>query len=107
MRAAISGVSINNVFFIVRRLSSVERGYKAIDTLVSIFDLVDISAQMIRKALQIRFPDFEDGLQYVSALKCRAQAIISRDAAGFLESRIPVMDCGQYLAREGLPFSKQ
>lgn len=102
IRAAISGVSIHNVFFIVRKLSSVEKGYKAIDTLASIFDLVDLSGPMIRKALQIRFPDFEDGLQYVSALKYRAQAIISRDPDGFLESRVPVMDCDEYLARKGL-----
>jgi predicted nucleic acid-binding protein len=98
IHAAISAVSLSNIFFIIKKLSSSENGYKSLNALVEIFDVIDIDWRLVQKSIESRFPDFEDALQYHSALRYRAQAIISRDPAGFMDSKIPLMDCAQYLA---------
>ena len=98
IQAAISAVSVNNVFFIIKKLSSKEKATKAIETLVDIFSIVEINSKIIVKTLAGKFDDFEDGLQYHSALKYKAQAILTRNPDDFRKSQIPVMDCAMYLA---------
>ncbi|MBI2981030.1 MAG: PIN domain-containing protein [Deltaproteobacteria bacterium] len=99
--AAISTVSVSNVFFIIKKLSSREKAYEAVSVLAEIFKLVEVGAQTVSKSLQARFPDFEDAVQYYSALKFRAKAILSRDPSGFRGGKIPVMSCSEYLALLG------
>lgn len=41
--------------------------------------------------------DFEDGLEYYSALQHDCKAIITEDLAGFYFSEIPVYDCRKFL----------
>lgn len=49
-------------------------------------------------ALASQFEDFEDALQYYSALKTKVDAIITRNGKDFRKSRIPVMTAGEFLA---------
>lgn len=97
IRAALSALSVNNIFFIIRKLSSREKAYLAVETLVKIFKVIDTTSSILTLALKARFPDFEDAVQYYSAAKFRAETIISRDPAGFEEGKIPVMDAAQWL----------
>ncbi len=41
--------------------------------------------------------DFEDGLEYYSALQHDCKAIITEDSEGFYFSEIPVFDCRKFL----------
>ncbi len=96
--ASISALSISHAFFIIQKCASSEKAYEAIEALVEGFKIIETDSKIVKKALQARLPDFEDAIQYFSALKFRAQAIISRDPSGFREGKIPIMDCAQYLA---------
>lgn len=52
----------------------------------------------IDDALASQFKDFEDALQYYSALQAKAEFIITRNAKDFINSKIPVMTAGEFLA---------
>ena len=54
--------------------------------------------QTVDASLASRFDDFEDALQYYSAVKCNADVIITRNCGDFKYSRIPVMEPSEYLA---------
>ena len=54
--------------------------------------------RIIEDSLASQFNDFEDALQYYTALKAKADAIITRNGKDFLHSRLPVMTAGEYLA---------
>lgn len=97
VRAAISAVSVSNIFYILERLSSEDKAYRAIETLTEIFKIQDVTSRIIGEALSFRHADFEDAIQYFCALKFRANVILSRDPKGFADSRIPVMNCSEYL----------
>lgn len=49
-------------------------------------------------ALASQFKDFEDALQYYTAMKAKADAIITRNGKDFVNSKIPVMTATEYLA---------
>jgi hypothetical protein len=43
------------------------------------------------------FNDFEDGLQYYTALEGNQDIVITRDLKGFKNAKIPVMTAEEYL----------
>ena len=49
-------------------------------------------------AMASQFTDFEDALQYYSALSVKAEAIITRNGDDFKYSRIPIMTAAEFLA---------
>lgn len=98
VQAAISAISVNNVFFIVEKLSSSDKAYTAIQALAGIFKIVGVTPRIINKSIEARYADFEDAVQYFSALEFRAKIIISRDPAGFVKCGLPVMDGAEYLS---------
>ena len=44
------------------------------------------------------FPDFEDGLQYYSAIENQIDVIITRNKKDFKNSKIPVLSTKEFLA---------
>ena len=53
--------------------------------------------RVVDDAIASKFTDFEDALQYYSALKAKADMIITRNGKDFTMSRIPVMTAAEYL----------
>ncbi len=49
-------------------------------------------------SLASQFQDFEDALQYYSALTVKADVIITRNGKDFVNSKLPVMTAGEFLA---------
>lgn len=52
----------------------------------------------IDDSLASSFGDFEDAMQYYTALNAEADAIITRNGKDFALSRLPVMTAGEFLA---------
>ena len=57
--------------------------------------------RIIDDSLASRFNDFEDAMQYYTALKAKADVIITRNGKDFTHSKLPVMTAGDYLATLG------
>lgn len=51
-------------------------------------------------SLASQFKDFEDAMQYYTALKAKADVIITRNGKDFTASKIPVMTAVEYLATQ-------
>ncbi len=45
------------------------------------------------------FPDFEDGLQYYSAMENQIDIIITRNKKDFKNSKIPILTAKEFLAK--------
>ena len=67
------------------------RKFKIISTICELDDLI------IEKGLNSDFPDFEDALQYFSALRKECDIIITRNGKDFKKSQIPVMTPNEFL----------
>ena len=57
-----------------------------------------IDEQVVDNSIVSKFKDFEDAVQYYTAIKAKANAIISRNGKDFAPSKIPVMAAAEFLA---------
>jgi hypothetical protein len=66
--------------------------------LLELSEIVDTTKNVVKDAIKSAFLDFEDAIQYSSALSnTKIDIIVSRDKKGFNKSSIPVMDVEQAL----------
>jgi hypothetical protein len=66
--------------------------------LLELSEIVDTTKNVVKDAIKSAFLDFEDAVQYSSALSnTKIDIIVSRDKKGFNKSSIPVMDVEQAL----------
>lgn len=56
-----------------------------------------VDSSIVREALDSKFTDFEDGLQYFSAMTENVDIIITRNKKDFVEAKIPVYTVIQFL----------
>jgi predicted nucleic acid-binding protein len=49
-------------------------------------------------SLASQFKDFEDAMQYYTALRAKADIIITRNGKDFVHSKLPVMTAGEFIA---------
>lgn len=62
-----------------------------------ICEVCTVDDEIIEKALNADFPDFEDAVQYFSALKTDSTVIITRNGKDFDHSSIPVLTADEFL----------
>ena len=93
----ISAVSVPNIVYIMRRELSPERTEQLLRFLLMIFDVSELKADDLKKAASLRFPDYEDALQIVTAEKEKASYIVTRNKKDFAGSPIPAVTPGEFL----------
>lgn len=93
----ISAISFNNIYYILRKFSSKNKADKAIRTLLSTFETVSLDKKILTRTIDAGFNDFEDAIQFFSAIRCDADYIISRNVKDFPHDDIPVMTPEEFL----------
>ena len=58
-----------------------------------------VDERTVDDSLASQFKDFEDAMQYYTALKAKADAIITRNGKDFTASKLPVMTATEYLEK--------
>lgn len=88
----VAAVSYNNIYYILRQSCSHSETIKILDELQEWTETVDVSKDVIRKALKSGFKDFEDAIQYNCAKALsKIDCIVTRDTKDFKMSSIPTM----------------
>ncbi len=94
----ISAISYNNIYYIVRRWGGRDRAKKALCLLRDVFATVDLTQKVLMQAMDAGLPDFEDAIQYFSAVHAGADFIITRNAEDFPRTGPTVMAPAEWLA---------
>jgi predicted nucleic acid-binding protein len=98
LELSISSLTFANTNYVLSRLKSTQEArdiLRRFRVLIKVFQLND---KLIDLALNDNnFKDFEDGLQYYTAIENEQDVIITRDLKDFKESKIPVMTADEYL----------
>jgi predicted nucleic acid-binding protein len=88
----ISAISINNIYYIVRRFLGHKKTIAVIELLTEMTEIVGTTKNEILQALKNDFKDFEDSIQYSSALTIAdIDAIITRNVKDYRNSSIAVL----------------
>lgn len=98
VRLYLSAVSINNIYYIVRRFLGHKKTLEVIETLTEMTEIVGTTKKEIIQALKNNFTDYEDSVQYSSALTIKdLDVIITRNTKDYRNSSIAVMTPSNFL----------
>ncbi len=95
----VSAISINNIYYIIRKHKGKELAQRAVEVLNANFMIVPLDQSIIGKAIMARLPDFEDSIQFFSALSAGADCIVTRNARDFPQSNIPVITPDAFISQ--------
>lgn len=88
----LSALSINNIYYIVRKFLGHKKTLEVIETLMEMTEIIGTSKTEILFALSSNFSDFEDSVQHASAIKVKGMdAIITRNTKDYRNASIAVM----------------
>ena len=89
---------VTTIFYIVARAQGRAFAMQATDGLLRVFSVAPVDHDVLRRALALDWPDFEDAVCAASAEACECEGIVSRDPRGFPRSPVQVMDPATALA---------
>ena len=92
VRLYLTAVSYNNIYYIVKKNSTHSFTIKTMKQLESMTETIETNVGVLRDSLNSEFKDFEDALQYYSALTVKKiDAIVTRNASDFKHSKISIL----------------
>lgn len=97
-RFYVASLSFTNIEYVTRRLTTAAHARLLLNRLAPMVEILAVDAAIIHQTLDSDFTDFEDGIQYFTALTESAiVAIITRDPKGFRRSSLPVLSVADAL----------
>lgn len=97
--AYVMACAINDIFYIARRLKTLETAYEAVKLCLETFELCEVSRQTLEWARKLPGNDFEDKLQIACAYFASLDAIVTRDGTGFEVAPMLVLSPAELLQR--------
>lgn len=95
----ISAISVNYIYYVSRKIIGRRKTMSLIDELTGNIEVIGTTKNEIKKAIRGDFIDFEDSIQYQTALTLKAiEAIITRNIKDFRNSRIAVFTPEIYIS---------
>lgn len=101
LELTISFLTFANTNYILSKLKSAKEAREILRRFKVLVELLSLDDKITELALSDdNFPDFEDGLQYYSAIENEIDVIITRNKKDFKNSKIPVLTAKEFLAGE-------
>jgi predicted nucleic acid-binding protein len=87
-----SSQSISNLYYILRKYDSQRNVIQALSDLISLIGILPVGHEVIQKALQSDFADFEDGIQNFCAETEKMDVIVTRNIRDYKRASIAVLN---------------
>ena len=97
LKIVVSAISYTTISYFLTKYDGLEKMKTKLRKFKVISEICELDALIIEKGLNSDFPDFEDSLQYYSALRTECDIIITRNGKDFKKSQIPVMTPDEFL----------
>ena len=100
IQIAVSALSLVNTHYILNDLMKLKNARSIIGKFKVLIESYPLNDKIIELALNdFNFKDFEDGIQYYTALESKANLIITRNLKDFKHSKLPVMNPKEFLSK--------
>ena len=94
----VSPLSFTTIDYVLNKYETSESVLNKLRKFKIICEVCVVNEETISKALTSSFKDFEDAVQYFTALQANCSIIITRNGKDFKNSTIPVMTAEEYLS---------
>jgi len=100
INAFVSAVSMTNIFYILRKFrQNIDDVYSLMNDLSALFAIAPVTEITIKNAMALRWKDFEDAVQFMSAQGVNVEYIITRDKSDFETFEIPCLSPSEYITQ--------
>lgn len=94
----ISAISFNHTYYVLRATVGNAKAYEAMRILRGTFRVVALDERIMNNAIDADFKDFEDAIQFFSAIHANANYIVTRNVKDFSRNDIPVLTPEAFLS---------
>lgn len=94
---SISALSLANIHYVIAKLKPEQETRKILRNLVILLQVLSLDDKILDLALNSDFNDFEDAIQYFTAIENDQELIVTRNMSGFRKSKIPVMTAWEFM----------
>ena len=88
LRGYASSLTFSNLYYVLRKFESHNKVISKLDSLSNMLNILKVEEQTIKKALASGFTDFEDSIQYFSAIENRKIEINARQKQSIFRTRV-------------------
>ncbi len=83
--------AVTTIHYLVSRQRGASVARTTVNAILSVLGVAPVDADVIRTALEMGWPDFEDAVTAAAAARAGCDAIVTRDPAGFPHSPVQVL----------------
>jgi len=94
----VSSLTIANTYYVLSQNLKIENARKVLRKFKLLVNVLPMDDKIIDLSLDSDFKDFEDAIQYYTALENNLNLIITRNLKDFKQSILPVLTAKDYLA---------
>ncbi|WP_281337133.1 type II toxin-antitoxin system VapC family toxin [Flavobacterium eburneipallidum] len=94
----VSPLSFTTVDYVLNKFETSESVLNKLRKFKIICEVCEVDEETIEKGLNSNFKDFEDAVQYFTALQANCSIIITRNGKDFKNATIPIMTADEYLS---------
>ena len=97
IRIHVSSLTFSNLNYILSRQYSVDQARKKLLKFKTLVTVLSVTGKVVELALSSDFKDFEDGLQYFTAIENNLKTLLTRNLKDYKTADITVMTAEQFL----------
>lgn len=94
----VSPLSFTTIDYVLNKFETSESVLNKLRKFKIICEVCEVDEKTIEKGLNSSFKDFEDAVQFYTALQSNCSIIITRNGKDFKNSTIPIMTAEEYLS---------
>jgi predicted nucleic acid-binding protein len=98
VRGMVAALSFPNIYYIIRKMRGTDAAMSMMTMLRDTFTPVPLDGQILNQAVDAGFSDFEDAIQYFSALRADADCFLTRNPDHFPRAHLRVFTPTEFLA---------
>ncbi len=95
----ISAITINNLYYILRKITGNNLAGKFIDEILEDFTIVSLTKDILIQARMIKNKDYEDAIQYFSAINAGCGFLITRNKKDFLSAGLNIVSPKEFIKK--------
>jgi predicted nucleic acid-binding protein len=97
VKGFVAAHSITTLFYLIQKDKSSAQARANITSLLQFLEIAPADQSTIEQALNLDYRDFEDAVQMISALQCKAEYLITRNVPDYQPALLPVIQPVDFL----------
>jgi len=94
----IASHSLTTLFYLIQKGKSAAHAKVTITNLLQILKVAPVDQSTIEQALSLPYKDFEDAVQMMAAVQCKADYLVTRNVKDFQPTPLPVIQPSELLS---------